>query len=750
MARFLSELHKSPPVGRLRAIRTDRSATLTLPVFPFAITSRQIARPLWLGRVVLGLTLVASSGCADRHDLPRIRRLASTHAPARLEEVAPARCLPCHEAATRAWEESQHAIANRPLDPAKDRSNFGRPVADTASPYRPVASDGALRIDGPGAETATVAQGVIGVEPLVQYLIAHDDGRWQAHELAYDPIEQEWFNLFGDEERQPDEWGHWSRQGMNWNSNCAWCHMTEFEKNYDPASDTYASTWTAHGVSCVQCHPRSAEHTVAAEAGKYVSADLRKNAPQVAMETCATCHARREELTPDSFVAGDAFLDHFRPTLPDTAGIYFPDGQNLDENYVYGSLMLSRMGHAGVTCADCHDPHSHATILPVENNALCMRCHGPGENNAIVIDPLAHSHHPAESTGNQCIECHMPLRTYMARDPRRDHGLVSPDPELSLELGTPDVCTKCHADQPAQWSIEHADAWYDTPQREARRARARLLAQAHDVTQPFPTTGLLAAADAEDNVYWKSTYIRLLADGPDAPDLRDWAGAHATAAHPLVRASAVRLLHRGGAPAEQLETFLDDASRQVRWEAIEGLLERGPLPPEADTDYAAHLAANADRPSGALRMAGDALRQGDLAAARAHVERATSFDPSNPLLYFQAALLLDRGGAADLALEYLRGAPEAARRSGHVNYAQGLLWAEKGDSGRAITQLRRAVERDPTQDRWWYNLALAYTKVPNWTAAEEALNEALRLAPDNPAYAQLATQIQRLRLGSTF
>ena len=60
--------------------------------------------------------------------------------------------------------------------------------------------------------------------------------------------------VFGDEQRRPGEWGHWTGRGMNWNSMCAHCHFTEFKKNYDPASDRYASTWREHGVGCAQCH----------------------------------------------------------------------------------------------------------------------------------------------------------------------------------------------------------------------------------------------------------------------------------------------------------------------------------------------------------------------------------------------------------------------------------------------------------------------------------------------------------------
>ena len=38
----------------------------------------------------------------------------------------------------------------------------------------------------------------------------------------------------------------------------------------------------------------------------------------------------------------------------------------------------------------------------------------------------------------------MPHRTYMDVDPRRDHSLRVPRPDLSVRLGTPNACSGCH------------------------------------------------------------------------------------------------------------------------------------------------------------------------------------------------------------------------------------------------------------------------------------------------------------------
>ena len=49
------------------------------------------------------------------------------------------------------------------------------------------------------------------------------------------------------------------------------------------------------------------------------------------------------------------------------------DGQMQDEVYNYGWFKQSRMFAAGVTCSDCHDPHSGK--LKVSGDGACLQCH---------------------------------------------------------------------------------------------------------------------------------------------------------------------------------------------------------------------------------------------------------------------------------------------------------------------------------------------------------------------------------------
>jgi hypothetical protein len=132
------------------------------------------------------------------------------------------------------------------------------------------------------------------------------------------------------------------------------------------------------------------------------------------MNSCAACHSRRSTLS-EARTAGAALEDSHRLALL-TAPNYHADGQQHEEVYVWGSFLQSRMHQHGVTCMDCHEPHSHQ--LRSAGNALCTRCHAASE-----FDRPAHHHHQAGGKGADCVTCHMPTQNYMIIHARQDHSL---------------------------------------------------------------------------------------------------------------------------------------------------------------------------------------------------------------------------------------------------------------------------------------------------------------------------------------
>ena len=102
----------------------------------------------------------------------------------RAAENDEAACGTCHPEATDAWSNSHHALAQRPIEVARDGGLH----------------DGRL----PDGQVASAA---IGVHPLVQYLVKDTGGRQQAHSLAWHVDTEEWF-LTHSEQREEGDWGH--------------------------------------------------------------------------------------------------------------------------------------------------------------------------------------------------------------------------------------------------------------------------------------------------------------------------------------------------------------------------------------------------------------------------------------------------------------------------------------------------------------------------------------------------------------
>ena len=97
--------------------------------------------------------------------------------------------------------------------------------------------------------------------------------------------------------------------------------------------------------------------------------------PQQQPEACGRCHSRRGSISSEYEYGGPLAHTHMPALLDET--LYFPDGQILDEVYVYGSFLQSKMYRAGVTCSDCHNPHSAELVTGADPNAVCAQCHLP-------------------------------------------------------------------------------------------------------------------------------------------------------------------------------------------------------------------------------------------------------------------------------------------------------------------------------------------------------------------------------------
>ncbi|MDH5429871.1 MAG: multiheme c-type cytochrome, partial [Nitrospirota bacterium] len=405
-------------------------------------------------------------------------------------------CADCHRPLYEAWQISHHAYSMQPADPNTVLGNFNDEAfahGDQTFHFSRVNNTFMVKTNGSDGQLHEYKVAyTFGIDPLQQYLIPFSKGRLQALSIAWDTRSKEaggqrWFHLYPDEHINRTDPLHWTGPNQNWNYMCADCHSTNLQKHYDVSQDSYTTTWSDLNVGCEACHGPGSHHVDwarASEAGKSSgsynakglsvqlpafqkeswqlhpaanTAVLQKGTPSsLEIDTCARCHSRRSVISEKAH-AGQPFLDHYLPALLEER-LYHPDGQIDEEVYVYGSFLQSKMFQKGVTCHDCHEPHG--LQLRTTGNALCTRCH-----RSETFDSPAHHFHPSGSTGAQCVECHMPAKTYMVVDPRRDHSLRIPRPDLSVTLGTPNACAKCHQNRTAQWAAREVEKRYGDPRR---------------------------------------------------------------------------------------------------------------------------------------------------------------------------------------------------------------------------------------------------------------------------------------------
>lgn len=649
-------------------------------------------------------------------------------------------CKECHPRSYSHWDSSHHAKAERLVNPAIDRPAFDPPRTIRHGTQISTARvedglDEIVTLGLSGKAEPQIVRRVIGVDPLEQFLVNGLRGRMQALELAYDPHKKDWFDVYGDEDRQPGEWGHWTGRGMTWNAMCATCHNTRLLKNYDEASDSYHTKMAEMSVGCEACHgPMKAHSKWQKEFGKPGRLDPTEVHPtrDEAFDMCGSCHARRGELTGD-FTPGERFFDHYSLSGVDESDLFYADGQVKEEDYEFSAFLGSKMYAAGVRCIDCHDPHTAKTIL--EGNALCLRCHSGGNIKAPVINPFTHTFHKPGSAGSQCVNCHMPQTKYMQRHDRHDHGFTTPDPFLTKQLGIPNACNRCHKDKNADWALAAATKWYGAKLERPARQRAMTIAAARRGDAGSKNDLLAMLNDPAASFYWRSAFVRLLGRWPTDPAIFPALIARTSDPSAMVRENATTMLapmagsNRDAATA--ISARLDDPFRNVRIAAAHALGAVVSPTSAAGRDYLACLQNQADQPTGQLQLAAYEAARGNALQAAEHLIRCIAWDPNSAGLRRDAAVLYGSIGRPQDALEQMEAAVRLEPNNAEYAMMLGLAASEAAKPAEALAALERSVQLDPGNARAWYNLALARRDAKQYPAALNAIDAAEKLNPND-------------------
>jgi predicted CXXCH cytochrome family protein len=702
----------------------------------------EIAGLAGLGVVVLAvpLSLLRPRGAAGRSS-------SVTDAPVFVGSTV---CRECHEVAWSRWKGSDH---ERAMDVATDATVLGD-FNDATFTFRGVTSrfyrrDGKFYVytEGPGGKMGEFEiTYTFGVRPLQQYLVPFPGGRLQCLTIAWDTEKKRWFHLYPDQDIPPSDWLFWTRNGQNWNGMCAECHSTNLKKGYDPDSRTYSTTWSDINVGCEACHGAGSRHVAWARIPEMGRPQLENlglvvrtsglTSPQL-VELCAPCHSRRAELG-DYDHSGKPLLDYELPSLL-TEGLYEPDGQQLDEVYVYASFLQSKMYARGVRCSDCHD--SHSTRLLKQGNELCLQCHVRE-----VYDTKAHHFHEKvykgkPSDGALCVKCHMPERPYMVVDWRADHSFRIPRPDLTRDIGVPNACSPCHTDKPLGWILDATRKWYGL----ARRPHFGTTFAAARRDEPSAEGELARLVENPlQPAIVRATALSLLAQYPGQAS-----GAALRSAlvseEPLLRHVAASRLSLPD-PRERaalLAPLLSDPLKAVRLDAVAAVagVPKELLKPyqreafeEARREYEQAQAHSLDFSSGGLNLGNLYASLGEPAKAERYYRLALDIDDLFYPAKVNLAVLLSAQGRNSEAEDLLREVVKAYPGNADASYSLGLLLVQNGKPEEAVTHLRRAVEAWPRDARARYNLGLLLQQLGRPAEAEAMLSAALDLEPANPDF----------------
>ena len=680
-----------------------------------------------------------------------------------LSFVGSKRCMDCHRKEYDKWQNSHHDHAMAVADETTVLGDFNDAVFEhrgvQSKFYRRNGRFFAYTAGPDGKPGEFEITHTFGWYPLQQYLVPFPGGRLQCLPIAWDVKERRWYHLYPGDPPDPSDWLYWTNAAQNWNGMCAQCHSTNLKKGYDPKTDTYRTTWSDIDVGCEACHGPGSGHVEWAEMPDMARPQLQNDALAVKtsglssrklVELCAPCHSRRASLGDTTHSEAD-LLDSMLPSLL-AEGLYFPDGQILEEVYVYGSFTQSKMYHRDVRCSDCHDVHSIQLVR--QGNDLCLQCH-----RAVEYDSVTHHFHKKKGekgepiraadgkvlfevgTGAECVQCHMPGRYYMGVDYRPDHSLRVPRPDLSTAIRTPNACNRCHVDKTNQWSEGHITQWYGP----GRKPHYGSILEAGRRRLPGAREPLIRlAGDGLYPVIVRSTALSLLGaySGQDVTRAFEVALMDDEA---LVRRTAVENLNAPD-PRERvglIAPLLFDSVKAVRIEAARRLADEPArtLAPDQQKVFAAVLREfeeameyNADFATSRLNLGnlyvsmnrpGDAIRSYEAA-----IRIDDRFYPAKVNL----AMLFNREGQNDQAEKLLKEVLKTYPQMYDVAYSLGLLLAEKKQYEEAAGYLEMAARGLPDRARIQYNLGLLLQVLKQDRGAEAALLKAYELEPDNLDY----------------
>ena len=660
-----------------------------------------------------------------------------------------ASCRECHERFYKLWEPSHHGKALQPwsADLAAHIPEHTEAIEVEGKLYQAFITPERGWITEDGTNEYDIVY-TLGGKNYYNLLTLLPDGRLQVLPIFYDVRNQMWENttmsmLRHFDDGRTDAPLEWRDSMLTFNAACFSCHVSQIDSNYDPETDTYATTWNEPGISCESCHGPSSEHIrVCEEAPKgTVPENLEiigwwEMSREARDSACAGCHTKGGPIS-DSFETGEEYWDHYDLTTFEHAD-YYADGRDLGENYTMGSWWLSPcVKKSDLACTHCHTSSGRDKHKDNPNNA-CLPCH-----QARVSNVTKHSRH----TDLTCVDCHMPMNPFGGMN-QSDHSMRPPMPNLSKAVGSRNACIMCHDDKDNDWALKHINEWHPNFEEntafELERALLVNAMRAGD-WEKLPAVQAFIANPESDPLFVTSL-IRLLPPTGDPAHHMILQKLVTESSHPLVRSAAATALNADNLPADRPALFaaLTDKTRLVRIRAAERLiaLPDSDIPAEYKDAFdaaveemwkATHL--RLDHWSSHFNAGNILMRQDRHTEAAEKYDRAHKLRNDIPQPLINASMAFAQLGNLAEAEARLLKATKLPEPSAEAHFNLGLLYAEQGRRDKAEKALYQCLEITPNNAQAAYNLAIMMAG-KNYPETFRLLAQAIDAAPYNPRYVQ--------------
>jgi len=213
------------------------------------------------------------------------------------------------------------------------------------------------------------------------------------------------------------------------------------------------------GIGCESCHGGSRQH--AEDPDNYLptfewrsdafSYGPKQGTPSRAEQinrACAQCHS--------------VLFSRYMPTWEGGHRRKDPGGSPVNSGEARDFMMGACASQ--MTCTSCHDPHSRDArdrpgfLRSVAGNGVCTACHTELAGPQAVS---AHTHHPADSAGSACLQCHMPEKNLSLNTTLTTyHRIGSPNDPERVERDRPLECALCHVDKSAGELVDTMLDWW--------------------------------------------------------------------------------------------------------------------------------------------------------------------------------------------------------------------------------------------------------------------------------------------------